>query len=347
MSLGKTHAMWKESVPVTCFPFRYHDREHGTIVQTWAEVKDKLGRDAQSQAIPFCAGHIAPSQLHSNIIAAMCKKEEKNLRRLEELKQLRASSRPSSAPAGGARRAAGTTSVPQTTSEVMAQHVAAKTKALRPGASAADKKNVDEPAPNPVAARPQRPMSAVERRVLTEGDGDGTHGRVAYLRLRKRLPVQHRTNIRRTSSQAYGWEQLDLSEAANAPARQEQALLQAVGHGFTAARRPGPSGVAAEAATVASATIAANRKRVPVPEFTKSSAGGPPAPVSAAVSAAAPPAVAGGAAVPLPQASRVTPIGTTVAAHPSGQREAGQSSYYGRRSYMNQLSRRTGVFSRE
>ena len=52
MSLGKTHAMWKESVPVTCFPFRYHDREHGTIVQTWAEVKDKLGRDAQDLAAP-------------------------------------------------------------------------------------------------------------------------------------------------------------------------------------------------------------------------------------------------------------------------------------------------------
>ena len=361
MSLGHTHEMWRDSVPVTSFPFRYHDRQHGTISQTWAEVKDKLGRDAQSQALPFSPAHIAPSQLHSNIIAAINRKEEQGSKRLEQLRRVRAAaSRPSSAPASRRGGGAGPTRAPQTTSEVMSQLVAKTSSASpkQPAPSAV----AEDTAPPPVVVKPQRPMSAVERRVLTEGNGDGVRGRQAYLRLRRRLPLQHRTNYRRTSSQSYGWELLDFTDAATAPQQQEAALMQAVGHASAAVpKRPAPGGIAAEAATVSAAAEAANRRSRPVPEFSKAAVGSAASAAPAAVAArqqaqaasadgvgtkqhATATAAAAATAADVPM--KVTPLGTMVRAHASGQREPGQAEYFGRRSYMNQLARRTGVFSR-
>jgi hypothetical protein len=321
--------MWRDSVPVTSFPFEYRDRSVGLIKQTWGDIKDKLGADAVNGALPFCSSHYAPSQMHNLIMSEMNTRHERNIQKLETMKATSAArNRPATAES---RR-------PLTTSAAMAAPIvklhadkekrsSMTTKGLAAtGTSTGDGESTafrtaggttpghfslsradgggvtpHEPA---LSVRPPRPLSALERRILARDGDDNSCGRVEYLRMRRRLPLQHRTSVRRTTSQVYGWEQLDFSERAIGDRAVETSLLTATGQ-----HPAGP----------------------PTPEYLPVRVGGPQAAVPPATAHIVPGAAA---------------ASTSAARPPSSTACGSPGQYFGKRSFSAQMARRTGVFSR-
>jgi hypothetical protein len=266
MSLAQTHIMWRDSVPATTFPFRYVDRTHGTITQSWNDIKDKLQRDAMSNALPFCSSHYSPSQLHNLLTVEMNRKHERNAHKLSQLE-----TRLHGAP-------------------------------ITPTVNAGRATQV---------LRPSRPMSADERDLLTNGAGGG-RGRQEYLRYRRRLPLQQRTSLRQTTSQQYGWEQLDFSS--------RDTVENAGGHSVSEFL-PVRTGAA----------VAAQRG---APQEDSAGAASPATPATEAMLIASGLKNCGESRMRSP---------TQVNRGPAVPGDPGR--YYGRRAVLSQLSRPRGVFS--
>lgn len=170
MPLSDTYKAWRDSTPVTPFPFTFKDRKEGRIVQTWKDVHEKLGRDAVNLAMPFCTAHIVPSTIQSNCITDLIKSEHRTLRRHAQ--------RPTSAALANTSTTVNEESLHLSSSATISQPPTSRARELL--------------------------YTARERDALLSGEGGG-RARRAFLKLRAHRPLLARFSNPKTSSQAYGW----------------------------------------------------------------------------------------------------------------------------------------------